>query len=447
MFHYFNEIFRLTIPMVGARIIWVAINIVGMLMVAQLGETELAASALVSALMTTIVAIAMSPLLATIIVISRYRGENNATAIRTVLHSTWLLSLGISCVVCVLLSTLPWILTKLGQPPELVPLLREYFYTLIWGTPPLYIIVSCHQFCFALQQGRLVLLWSLTAFIITTLIGFVLIYGHAGFPKLGMVGWAYALSIANWLMLPLTLLFLRYHPAFKAFNLFHWQKKIDFSQLKLLLTLGWPITLQFASELLAFAMLNIMVGWLGVGALSVQQILIQCMLLSLMIPMSVGQACSILNSQALGQKQPQTIRPITHAGIILTLLCMSVIALIYFIMPLPIIDLYIDIHAPANSALVSLAVLLFVIVAFSQIADALRNVLIGALRGLHDMQVPMWLNAVTLWLFAIPIAYLFAFHFNQGLIGLHLGFLFAFILGGGLLFWRFNFMTQPRPLR
>lgn len=436
--YYLKEIIKLTTPIVGIRVFYIAIGFIGMLLIAQLGNAELAAGALVTALSNTIMVIAMSPLLAISIIVSHYHGEGKTTEIGVVLRQAWLISIVMGIIGALLFWNFPYLLGYLDQPPELIPLVRAYFHGLAWGVIPNFLVASCFQIFFTMRKGNLVALWSMLNLLFTILLGSALIFGYVGLPSLGIAGWSYGVSIINWIMLVWIVLYLYGSQEFKRFQIFNFKNKFDYSQLKMFFKISFPITMQFSSELLAFSALNIMVGWLGTEALSVQQIIIQCSLAAIIVPMGIGQACSILIGHAIGRNEKYSVRYICFVSIALAVACMGAVASVYLMTPLAIISLYLN---ETQESLIHLATIMLSIIAFSQIADAVRNVAISALRGMHDVWYPMWINFILLWGFALPCAYLMAFPFKQGLIGINIGFLIAFFLGALLMMRRFYYKT------
>ncbi|CDG16644.1 MATE family efflux transporter [Xenorhabdus doucetiae] len=436
-FFYFKEIVKLATPILSVRILYIAVGFIGMLFIAHLGKQELAASALVAALSNTIMVVAMSPLLAVGITVSRYYGQNELREIGMEIRQAWLISIILGVIGSLVFWNLTKLLVWLHQPIELVPLIDPYFRAMAWGVIPSLLLASCHQMFFPLKKGYLVVVLSALNLGFTILLGYALIHGYAGLPTLGMAGWAYSISIANWTLAISVFIYLYFSKNFTNYHLFDFKVLWDPARLVAFFQISFPITIQFASELLIFSTINIMVGWLGVGALSVQQILIQCSTVALMIPMGIGQACTILVSYTVGNGEYNLIRKIGHVGLVLVFGCMIAIAVVYLLNPLAIIGLYLNLGAEENAALIELAKVMLVIVAFSQIADAVRNLLMAVLRGLRDVWYPMWVNMGLLWIFGLPVSYLLAFPLKQGQQGINIGFLITFLLGAILMMVRF----------
>lgn len=442
----FYQSLKLTSQIISVRIISIAVGFIGMLLIAQLGQLDLAAGALVTPLSSTIIVIGMSPLLAISVLGSRYQGEGKFIELGSLFRQAILISCLIGLICSVIFWHLSSLLTRLHQPAQLIPYVNQYFHGLAWGIIPTFIIASCHQLFFPLKKGNWVIGWALLTLILTLIVGSSLIYGWWGLPRLAMAGWAYGISIVNWIICIALLTFLYVHDAFAHLQLFNISKKINWPHLLLFFKTSFPISIQFSSELFAISMLNIMVGWIGTDALSLQQILTQCSLVALMIPMGSSQACTIQIGIALGSKKIETIRSIFLINLSIVSIFMMLIALLYLGLPSKIIELYLT-HHVFSDPLYHLGTILLGILAMSQLIDAIRNLTIGALRGLQDIWVPMGLNLIALWVIGIPCCYLLAFPLHQGIIGLNIGFLIAFSFGMILMVLRFKKKMKVYTLR
>ncbi|UVS82794.1 multidrug transporter (plasmid) [Burkholderia glumae] len=442
---HFGEIVRLATPILGVRVLSVSINFIGMLFIARLGTHELAAGALVTALSNTVIVVAMSPLLAVGIVVGRLLGEQREAEVGAQMRLAWLVSVAIGGLAALVLVLVPGLLGWFGEPPALLPLVGPYLRAMAWGVIPALLMATCHQIFFPARKGHLVFAFSALNLALTLVLGHALIHGRLGLPTLGMAGWAYGVSIVNWIVMLVTFAWLRLSRDFARYRLFARHGWWSRTRLAEFLHISLPITLQFSSELLAFSAINLMVGWLGVAALSVQQILIQCSTLALMIPMGVGQASSILISMAAGRRELGGARQIGMTGLCLVQAVLGVLALLYLLEPKAVIGLYLDPAASGNAPLVRLASTMLAVTAFAQLFDGARNQLLAALRGLRDVWMPMWTNMALLWCVGLPSAYVLAFPFGLGLLGINLGFLSAFALGAVLMLARFLARTGDTP--
>lgn len=299
----FKDIAQLTTQIVSVRLLYTLTSIIGMIFIAQLGNQAVAAGALATALSTTFTVIGMSPLLMVGIVVSRFLGAGNTAAMGQTIRQAWLMGLCLGLLSSGILVLVANSLSYLGQPEELIPLVKVYLYGAAWGTVPLFLIAGCNQLFFPIKKGNLVIFLGVMTFLLILCLGTALTFGYAGLPCLGIGGWSYATSIVNWIIFLWTILYIYCKQDFQAYNLFNFKEKIELSQIVRLLKMSVPITLQFSGELFAFSFLNLMVGWIGVSALSVQQIIIQCSTFALMFPMGGGSIISDVNRAGFRKKR------------------------------------------------------------------------------------------------------------------------------------------------
>ena len=106
--------------------------------------------------------------------------------------------------------------------------------------------------------------------------------------------------------------------------------------------------------------------------------------------------------------------------------------------PLTLLSVYVDPYAVKNAALVGFALQYLVWAAAFQIVDGLQAVSLGALRGLQDTRVPMWIAVFSYWVPGFGLAIGLGFFTPLEGVGVWIG------LAGGLLFaailltWRWS---------
>jgi MATE family multidrug resistance protein len=233
-----------------------------------------------------------------------------------------------------------------------------------------------------------------------------------------------------------------YGKSFQPFALFENHVKQTGKSLLRMFTVGWPISVQMGGEMLSFTTTTLMIGWISISALAAAQIVNQYSFLILVPIFSLSQASGILVGRACGAKQFHDVKALSYASMLLTLFISVIVGGIFIFNAKHLIAFYIDIHSPANAETLHLALVLFFIVAFSQMLDGLRNVLIGILRGLLDTRIPMIIGLFNIWIIGIPLAYVLGFVYHQGIIGVALGNLIGLVIGVSAMFFRFHTLIQ-----
>jgi MATE family multidrug resistance protein len=102
-------------------------------------------------------------------------------------------------------------------------------------------------------------------------------------------------------------------------------------------------------------------------------------------------------------------------------------ATILFLFPEGITSIY-----TSDAGVTEIAVQLLYMAAIFQISDGLQVSGYGALRGLKDTKVPMFVNLIAYWIIGIPTAYLLGFTYNYGAPGFWVG-LIAGLTAAGIL--------------
>jgi multidrug resistance protein, MATE family len=432
---------RVSLPLVLARLVSALNGFAGMLMMAQLGREALAAGALITAAFNTLMVIVWGMMFSVGVMIGHAHGAHEHRKIGQIMRASVLLSILISIPVSILMWNLPPIFLWLHQPRQEVLLAREYFHPAAFVVLPSLICVCFSQLAMAINHLRLVLILSIASLVVSILLTYGFLFGDWGFPHLGVAGIAWANVIVWTLSFIIVGLYFILHKRFRHYHLLHIDLKPLVPLMRRMIKLGTPISVQFGGELAALGAMTLLMGLFGGQALAAQQIVVQIGLLVVMIPLGISQAAAVLISQAMGAKKYFVLRRLASASLGLGIIVMLLVAVIYWIFPHALIWLYMrgfhaDIHVK------HLAVLLFAILAVSQFFDAFRNIITGALRGLHDTQKAMKVGIISVWVIAIPVGAFAAFVLKLGPIGLPLGFVVGFAYASWVLFRRYQRLSR-----
>jgi MATE family multidrug resistance protein len=108
--------------------------------------------------------------------------------------------------------------------------------------------------------------------------------------------------------------------------------------------------------------------------------------------------------------------------------------------------LYLDGNNPLQYTdvieVVTLASTLLIVSAFFQISDGLQAVVLGALRGLQDVNIPAGITFFAYGIFGFPISYYLGLHTELGAFGIWIGLFSGLTASAVLLFIRFNHLTK-----
>lgn len=159
-----------------------------------------------------------------------------------------------------------------------------------------------------------------------------------------------------------------------------------------------------------------------------------------MIPMGVAEATTVRVGHALGSGERDGIRRAAHAGYAIVLATQALSALFLLLGHDLVVSLYTD-----DLAVAALAGTLLLYAAAFQFPDGIQVLSAGALRGLKDTRVPMWLAAVSYWGLGMPLGAGLGLGLGWGPQGMWLGLILGLTAAAVLLGWRFERSSRRPP--
>ena len=309
----------------------------------------------------------------------------------------------------------------LGQPEELMPLIRPYYLVLMSSVLFVMLSNTFRQFVEGIMDAS-ISMWVLTLVNAINIAGnYVLIYGKCGFPELGLLGAGISTLLSRIIMLLLFVaVFVRqekYKPFRKGFLVTPFRK----AYWKRLNLIGWPIAFQQGIEAATFCITTIMIGWLGGMALAAHQVAIAVSTVSFTIYLGLGSAVAIRTSMFKGLQDWRNVRRVTLAGVGLAVLLSVTLSLLLYLCCDTIGSYFTDDEA----VLQIVAILLPILIAY-QFGDSIQIVLANALRGLSDVTSIMLISFVAYFIIAIPAGYAIAFFLDKGIAGIWLSYPIGF---------------------
>ena len=159
-----------------------------------------------------------------------------------------------------------------------------------------------------------------------------------------------------------------------------------------------------------------------------------------MVPMGVAEATTVRVGHAFGSGDVAGIRRAAHAGYVIVLATQAMSALFLLLGHDLVVSLYTD-----DLAVAALAGTLLLFAAAFQFPDGIQVLSAGALRGLKDTRVPMWLAVVSYWGLGMPLGAGLGLGLGWGPQGMWLGLIVGLTAAAVLLGWRFERSSRRRP--
>jgi MATE family multidrug resistance protein len=200
---------------------------------------------------------------------------------------------------------------------------------------------------------------------------------------------------------------------------FFWRP--DWQRFAEILRIGTPIALAIFAEAGIFGAAAFLMGMFSPAQLAGHTLALQIAALAFQVPFGVAQAVTIRVGYFFGSGDMAGVRIAGWTGIAMGTGFMLLTAALMLSAPLTLLSLYVDPAAPANAALIGYAGTFLLVAAAFQLSDGLQVVTAGALRGLKDTRVPMWMAIVSYWGPGFGLAVLLGFTLGLEGLGVWIG--------------------------
>ena len=335
-----------------------------------------------------------------------------------------------------LLTTLMFILYRnidqLGQPSELMPLIKPYYLVLLSSLIFVLLFNAFKQFADGITATK-TSMWILLFGNVLNIIGnYILINGKLGFPELGLLGAGISTLFSRAIMVLLFVLLFFKHPVFKEYKDGFLASSFSKPTLKKLNNLGIPVGLQMGMETASFNLSAVMMGWIGTIALASHQVMSTIGTCTFMVYYGMGAALSIRVSHFVGQEDYKSVKQVTYAGLHITLFLALCLSLLLFFLRNTIGGWFTD----SSEVSKTVGLLMFPFFLY-QVGDAIQITFANALRGISDVKPMMVIAFISYFLLSLPVGYLLGFIFNLGVTGIWLAFPVGLTTAGILLWIRF----------
>jgi MATE family multidrug resistance protein len=344
----------------------------------------------------------------------------------------------IFCILVMAIMTVIYLnLEHMGQPEELLPIIRPYYLTNIIGMLPIALFNVFAQWSYAINNTRLPMWIVLGGNLLNVIGNYVLIFGHFGFPELGLLGAGISTFIAR-AVGPIVIIavFLTSRSYSQYSNGFKTTRSTSDISRQIWRT-SLPISLQMTFETAAFSIAAVMCGMLGKIPLAAYQIIIITGTLGFCIYYSIGAAVSVRVANAKGREDNGAMRRSAWAGyhILLIIMCMSSLTFVLF--GKQIMSIFTD-----DAAVLTCAVSLIPPLVLYQLGDATQINFASALRGTANVTPMLWIAFFSYMIIGVPATYALCFPAGMGIYGIVLSFSVSLFTAAALFLY--NFMRSTR---
>ncbi len=437
---------QLAYPVIIGMVGHTLIGIVDNIMVGKLGSTELAAVSLGNSLIFIAMSVGIGFSTAITPIVAEADSENDHIKIRSIFHNGLLLCTILGFLLFGLVVLAKPIMELLHQPAEVIALARPYLTWVAFSLVPLIMYQGYKQFADGLAMTKYSMYAIIMANILHVIINYLLIYGVWIFPKMGIIGAALGTVISRILMVAFMHFILMRQEKLKQYFTEFSLEEIKKVTVKKIVNLGFPSAMQMLFEVVLFTAAIWLCGTIGKTSQAANQIALSLASMTFMFAIGLSVVSMIRVSNQKGLQDYKKLIVIARSIFLLAILIEIVFAVLFVVFHQLLPPLFLDMDNQAqlldNTEVVTIAAKLLLVAAVFQISDGIQVVVLGALRGLQDVKIPMYITFVAYWIIGFPISYYLGEYTDLKAVGVWIGLLAGLSSAAFFLYIRFHIITK-----
>lgn len=439
---HYTETVRIGVPIVLGQLGVVVVGLVDNIMVGHFNTADLAASSFVNSVFNIPILFGLGFSYGLTPLVGQFFGRGDKYRVGGLLRNSLLANLIIGVLLSLIMGVAYLNIHRMGQPEELLPLIRPYFLLQLSSLIFVMMFNSFKQFADGITDTTTSMWIMLSANVLNIIGNSVLIYGAFGLPAMGLTGAGIStLASRVFMFAAFAFLFFR-RVSYRRYLVGYRRTTYNSGDLRVLNRMGMMVGLQMGMETALFSISGVMIGWLGTIPLAAHQVVASISTLGFMVYYGVGAAVSIRVSNFYGRGDTGSVRKATMAGVhILALIALTVSAFFFFARG------YIGLIYTSSEEVVHLVSVLMVILVFYQFGDSLQIIFANALRGVSDVTSMAVISFIGYFVIALPVSYICGFVFNWGIEGIWVGYPVGLTLTGAMLCWRFYYFLRKKAVK
>jgi len=432
---------HLALPLVFGQLSSIGMNVIDALLAGHLDAHTLGAVAIGTSVWSLAIVTAIGVMMSLSPSVAQLNGAGRREAIGPLFRQAlWLaLALGLVLGLAVRFGG-EQVVARIGIDAKLVPDVVHFLHAIAYGAPALTVFFALRGLGEGIGMSRPTLYFSALGLALLAPVGYVLMYGALGVPRLGALGSGIATALVLWLQTAAFAVYVATRRHYRDLHLFAHFERPNARLLGELLHVGLPMGVTLLMEAGLFVAVALAIGTLGTDVVAGHQVAINVASVTFMVPLGLALATTVRVGHAVGRGDAQGVRDAGLVGIGLTLCTQLVASGLMLSLPRQIAALYTE-----DTEVVALAARLLVLAGLFQFSDGLQVAANGALRGLKDTRIPMFITMFAYWGVGMPVGWWLAFPHGFGARGMWMGLIAGLSMAAALLSWRFWKLAHRAP--
>ncbi|WDV45674.1 MATE family efflux transporter [Clostridiaceae bacterium M8S5] len=398
--NFYNRMAKLAIPIALQSLIFSLLNMVDILMIGKLGETNIAAVSVANQISFIFMLIMFGINSGSSIFTAQFWGKRDIINIRKILGISLILGVGVGILFAIGGVFFPKQLLRLFTPDDKIINIGERYLVIVvlsYG-------VSAVSFAFtsasrSINQTKLPMVTSSISLACNTLLNYVLIFGHLGFDALGVRGAAYATLISRLIEMALIITIIYMNDgvlAAKIKEMFNLSKEF----IKTYFKTSGSVILNELFWVLGVSVYTAIYGRMGEQALTAVQISNNVRNIFMVLNTGLSSACAIMIGNKIGEKQYEQANEYANKFTRASLALSVVLGLGIVIIAKPallLFDISDEVKMLTFRTLIAQAIFLP-----ATLYSAL--LIVGIFRSGGDTKFSLYLEMLGVWFIGVPLA-------------------------------------------
>jgi len=299
----------------------------------------------------------------------------------------------------------PMVLRAFIHDPLIADQVIDFLLIRIWGLPFLYLYVMRNALLVGTNQTRFLVWGTLAEALVNIVLDYGMIFGHFGLPTIGFNGAAYASIIAEASGLFVIYAVIHFKGIHKSFAFFE-QTKIDFSVIKLILTMSAPLIVQFAISIMSWEYFYILVEHHGPRALAISNTMRNIFGLFGIFCWAFASTTNTMVSNIIGQGKQEEVMPLIKRVVKMSLGISLFIFLILNLVP----EFFLSFYSQGDEFIAE-AVPIVRIVSVALLMMSVGTIWLNAVTGTGNTRVNLMIELVTIVIYCVYV-FLVLEHWN-----------------------------------
>ena len=403
-----KEIFNITYPVFLTFLAQNIINVTNTAFLGRVGEVELGASAIGGVLYFAIFMIGFGFSQGAQILIGRRNGEKSYKQIGPIFNNSLLFNFLLATVIVALsVKGVPAIMKLLVTSDRIYKSSILYMNWRIYGFLFAYVSVVFRGFYVGITQTRILTTSAILMAITNIFFDYTLIFGHFGFPRLGIEG----AGISSVISEIVTLIYMIWHTVYrtdmKLYGLFEF-RKVELKTILTILNLSIFIMFQYFISISTWFMFFIFIERMGEQPLAISNIG-RSLYTFLMIPgTALATSVSTLVSNLIGAGRKEEVLPFVRKAVGMGLLIALPMAVLTYMFPEIFARIYTD-----NASLIVACIPVIKVVSIAILFCAVGMLIFNAVSGTGNTRTAFVIEFLTLFFYLGFVYYTAIIHLYQ----------------------------------